>query len=150
MRCGAPVPVVGALAGASQPGPVPCGHLSGQQQPALTRQRTPTSTSPPQVRREEGGGPTTTISTTCNSFYFPGWAEPGLKPVDSGQSFQNTNPFGTSPSTTTLGQVFSGQFLSCSVKSWHGLTLPCFPDNNNDLFAAAPKPFISDKPGEEE
>merc|ERR1719266_116791 len=56
-----------------------------------------------------------------------GWAESGLKPVESGQSFQNTNPFGTSPSTTTLGQVFS--------------------DNNNDLFAAAPKPFISDKPG---
>lgn len=56
-----------------------------------------------------------------------GWPDSANKRLTPG----NTNPFGTSPSTTTtmgtMGQVFS--------------------DNNNDLFAAAPKPFISEKPG---
>jgi hypothetical protein len=54
----------------------------------------------------------------------PTWSDSATKHLTPGQ---NTNPFGTSPSNTTLGQVFS--------------------DNNNDLFAAAPKPFISEKPG---
>ena len=51
---------------------------------------------------------------------------PGLAPAQ-----QNTNPFGSSPSNPPLG---FGQMFS---------------DNNNDLFAAAPKPFITEKPGEE-
>ena len=53
---------------------------------------------------------------------------PGLAPAPAPQ---NTNPFGSSPSNPPLG---FGQMFS---------------DNNNDLFAAAPKPFITEKPGEE-
>ena len=144
MECGPTVPVGPALAGASRLGPVLCGHLSGRQQATL--QRTPTLTT--QVSR--GGDGPTCNSLSSSFLLFLGWADPGLKPVDGGQSFQNTNPFGTSPSTTTLGQVFSGQFVCL-----HACTLEIviiiaiwFTDNNNDLFAAAPKPFISDKPGE--
>lgn len=41
----------------------------------------------------------------------------------------STNPFGTSPSNPTLGAPYYSS------------------DNNNDLFAAAPKPFFAEKPG---
>ena len=76
-----------------------------------------------------------------------GWPDSGSKPMSAGLTFpQNTNPFGTSPSNPPgMGQVFSGalsQLFNCSSNTDFFCT-----DNNNDLFAAAPKPFISEKPG---
>ena len=77
-----------------------------------------------------------------------GWPDSGSKPMSAGLTFpQNTNPFGTSPSNPPgMGQVFSGTLLSQLFNSSSNADLNCL-DNNNDLFAAAPKPFISEKPG---
>lgn len=56
-----------------------------------------------------------------------GWPDTSNKKLGAPSS-HSTNPFGTSPSNPPTSQFFSS-------------------DNNNDLFAAAPKPFISEKPG---
>jgi len=56
------------------------------------------------------------------------WAAAGAGSNSTGN--MSTNPFGTSPSSTGSG----------------GLAGPNFSENNNDLFAAAPKPF-NDKSG---
>lgn len=58
-----------------------------------------------------------------------GWADTtNQKQLVAPVSSHSTNPFGTSPSNPPASQFYSS-------------------DNNNDLFAAAPKPFISEKPG---
>jgi len=57
-----------------------------------------------------------------------GWADSSHKQLGPPGNSQTTNPFGTSPSNQQHSQFFA-------------------TDNNNDLFAAAPKPLISDKPG---
>ena len=56
----------------------------------------------------------------------------------------STNPFGVSPSAQP--GLFPPHQLQGGILP--GLS-PLHHDNNNDLFAAAPKPFISDKPGEQ-
>lgn len=58
----------------------------------------------------------------------PGWPDSNQKQLGAPANSHSTNPFGTSPSNPPTNQFYSS-------------------DNNNDLFAAAPKPFISDKPG---
>jgi len=57
-----------------------------------------------------------------------GWPDSNQKHLIAPVSAHSTNPFGTSPSNPPASQMFAS-------------------DNNNDLFAAAPKPFISDKSG---
>eukprot|EP00092_Neocalanus_flemingeri_P001936 GFUD01002067.1.p1 GENE.GFUD01002067.1~~GFUD01002067.1.p1 ORF type:complete len:886 (-),score=184.00 GFUD01002067.1:1005-3662(-) len=57
-----------------------------------------------------------------------GWPDSNQKQLGPPVSSHSTNPFGTSPSNPPPSQFYSS-------------------DNNNDLFAAAPKPFISEKPG---
>lgn len=57
-----------------------------------------------------------------------GWPDSNQKQLGAPVSSHSTNPFGTSPSNPPASQFFTS-------------------DNNNDLFAAAPKPFISEKPG---
>jgi len=106
----------GGLFSSSQPAPIP--HMANTQNGAWANNSSPaTSTwtsSSPMWSQDH--------NTTS------GWPDSGHKHLSAGMnSSASTNPFGTSPSNTTLGQVFS--------------------DNNNDLFAAAPKPFISEKPG---
>lgn len=67
------------------------------------------------------GGPTP--STTMN------WGSKETTPAwpSTDNLTHSTNPFGSSPSNPSAGHFYTSE-------------------NNNDLFAAAPKPFISDKP----
>ena len=89
----------GGLFSSSQPAPIP--HMANTQNGAWANNSSPaTSTwtsSSPMWSQDH--------NTTS------GWPDSGHKHLSAGMnSSASTNPFGTSPSNTTLGQVFSGQF----------------------------------------
>jgi len=97
----------------------------GRASPAVsTNWNTPTTTqvarTPPMWTPQWGNTDTNNSNT--------GWPDSNQKQLGAPASSHSTNPFGTSPSNPPVNQFYS-------------------PDNNNDLFAAAPKPFISEKPG---
>jgi len=97
----------------------------GRASPAVSTQwNTPTTTqvaSTPPIWTPQWG---TTDANNSNT----GWPDSNQKQLGAPASSHSTNPFGTSPSNPPANQFYSS-------------------DNNNDLFAAAPKPFISEKPG---
>jgi len=95
----------------------------GRASPAVSTQwcsSTQVSSTPPMWTPQWGN----TDSNNSNT----GWPDSNQKQLVAPPSSHSTNPFGTSPSNPPANQFYSS-------------------DNNNDLFAAAPKPFISEKPG---